>query len=112
MTQLDAFDMAAARVLAVANHHNARRTDPQSSHAAGRKVEANGKASDQRAQCLQAVERFPGHTSQELADKLGFDRYMLARRLPELRQRGLVRNGTAPRECTVTGNLAMAWWPV
>jgi hypothetical protein len=106
------FTDAAARVLRVANDHNARGRDPHTSHEAGMAVERKGTASDQRTQCLLAVERFPGHTSAELASLTGFDRHMVARRLPELRERELVRNGLQSRSCTVTGNRAMTWYPL
>jgi hypothetical protein len=38
------------------------------------------------------------------------DRYMLARRLPEVVCAGLVRKGES-KHCNVTGRLALTWWP-
>ncbi|MDE2256110.1 MAG: helix-turn-helix transcriptional regulator, partial [Betaproteobacteria bacterium] len=76
----------------------------------GEKVERSGQASSQRAAVLKAVQALPGHTSYELANRVPIDRYVLARRLPELRKAGLVRNGQQSRECQVTGNNAMTWY--
>ena len=39
------------------------------------------------------------------------DRYMLARRLPECETGRAVKRGE-PKRCSVSGKLAMAWWPV
>lgn len=60
--------------------------------------------------CLAAVVAHPGRTSQELCEDTRLDRYVLARRLPELREAGKVRNGDNVR-CSVTGRNAMTWWP-
>jgi CRP-like cAMP-binding protein len=104
--QMDIFAGARQRVAA-----RARRTDPASSHIAARTVERSGRAGQQRIRCGAAVLRNPGRTSQELCEITGIDRYELARRLPELREEGLIRNGEALRECRVTGRPAMTWWP-
>lgn len=92
-------------------HARARRSDPTPSHEAAEHVEATGKAAVQRGYALAAVRAFPGCTSMELAEKAAIDRYTLARRLPELREEQLVRNGPTPRGCSVTGRSAMTWWP-
>lgn len=63
---------------------NARNTDPISSNLAGEAIERSGKADRQRHIALNAVKKHPGLTSRELAVETGLDRYMLARRLPEL----------------------------
>ena len=103
MIQQSLFDRAHAR---------ARRTDPQSSHAAAFHVEQSGKAGKQRIQAGAAVLAHPGCTSAELADRTGLDRYMLARRLPELRDDGLVRQSGSKHLCRMTGRLAVTWWPI
>jgi hypothetical protein len=87
----------------------ARATDPQSSHQAAHQVERSGKADSHRALCLKAVKAAPGSTSAEIAAATGLERHEAARRLPELRLRGLVRNGDQ-RECGETGNQSMTWW--
>jgi len=63
---------------------NWRHSDPYSSEVAGTSIEGSGKAQHQRETALVAVATYPGRTSRELAEITGLDRYMLARRLPEL----------------------------
>ena len=87
----------------------ARRTDPDSSHAAADRVNKTGKAAVQRAKVFALVEATPGLTSAELAERHREDRSMIARRLPELREKKLVR--TDSRECRVNGSKALTWWP-
>jgi len=82
---------------------NWRHSDPGSSEAAGLKVEGTGRAARQRQQALRAVWEHPGHTSKELAQLTGMDRYALARRLPELLRTGCVER-TEDGECR--------WWGV
>lgn len=89
----------------------ARTTDPVTSHVAAYNVEASGKASTQRRACLVEVRRHPSQTSGEIAQALGMERHIPARRLPELREAGLIKNG-AQRKCTIMGTLMMTWEPV
>lgn len=71
----------------------ARNSDPATSHDAAKRVEESGVATGQRGMCLRAVQNHPeGLTSKEVAKKAGLDRYQAARRLPELREAGLVVN--------------------
>ena len=107
---MDLWSSSAARVLAVSAR--ARRKDPQTSHEAATKLNRAGKTKAQAEAVLAAVKRFPGHTSSELAGRVGLDRYQVARRLPELRKAGLVSNGQQSRPCEVTGFSAMTWYPV
>jgi hypothetical protein len=87
---------------------NARHTDPISSHIAGYEVEASGKAHNQRLISYQAVKRYPGLTSKELAMVSGIDRYILARRLPELQ--GVKQgNDRFKRICRVSKRLSVIW---
>jgi len=88
---------------------NARTTDPESSHQAGEGIEASGNATTQRRIALEAVKRRPGYTAKELAVTCNIDRYMLSRRLPELRYKGLVVNGGMRKCATVGGKLSQTW---
>lgn len=88
----------------------ARRHDPETSKQAAEAVTASGKRDQQAANVLAAVREFPGRTSAEMAHDDVFDRYVAARRLPELERLGLVRRG-APRACSTTGKSATTWWP-
>lgn len=86
----------------------ARNSDPISSHLAAARVTSNGSRAHQRNQASRAVQLFPGYTSQELCTLTHLDRYMLARRLPEC---STVTKG-AMRACSITGRLAVTWWPL
>ena len=83
----------------------ARASDPESSKAAGKRYDRMKRDSD-KAAVLSAVRRTPGLSSKALAARHGLDRYMVARRLPDLERDGLVRrDGEASDGCT-------AWWAV
>lgn len=102
MTQFDLLDASPI----------ARRTDPITSHEAADAITKDGTRASQRHTVLLMVRRRPGHTSAELAASNNADRYVLARRLPDLRDHGgLVYNGLEPRVCKVTGKRAQTWWP-
>lgn len=92
-------------------NHPARSADPQTSHDAARHIVASGAQALQQNQTLDAVAGNPGLTSNELARATGLDRYMLARRLPELCDSDRVVRGDA-RRCSVSGRSAATWWPV
>jgi hypothetical protein len=84
---------------------NARLTDLVTSHLAGEAIEASGEAALQRQQALAAVSLYPGLTSKELAHKSGLDRYMLARRLPEVRQ---IEKGDIVK-CSISKRACVTW---
>lgn len=96
----------------------ARLRDPSTSHDAGEAVRDSGCREEQRRQVLAAVRAHPGLTSDELAQAAGLDRYMVGRRLPELRdQRELVMVRGYPvqpekRRSEVSGRKGMVWRPV
>lgn len=91
----------------------ARNSDPISSHEAARAIIATGDRAHQQHLAYAAVRAYPGRTSLELAALSGQDRYRLARRLPELAERGLVTQGPK-RRCTASarGLNAVTWEPV
>lgn len=94
--------------------YRSRRSDPTTSHAAAAHVERTGQAAAQCVVVLDAVRRWPGRTACELAEnikaicRLKVDRYIVGRRLPELRELGAIRNGPA-RQCKATGRSALTW---
>lgn len=92
-------------------NHPARATDPSTSHEAARHVVESGLQEDQQAVALSAVKRASGLTSNELAHRMQLDRYMLARRLPELAEAGLVWRGPK-KPCEVSRRSACTWWAV
>lgn len=87
-----------------------RSKDPATSSEAARDIESSGVAHAQRALCLEAVRRKPGQTAAEIAVAVGLERHAPSRRLPELREAGLVTNG-APRTCAVMGRASITWYP-
>ena len=89
----------------------ARATDPDTSHLAAAAVERCGHASAQRNTCLAHVRKLPGQTAAEIAAVSGMERHAPSRRLPELRDSGLVANGEV-RICSVTGNRSLTWVPI
>ena len=89
----------------------AAKDDPGTSQAAGESVTGSGKREGQQMAALALVKRYPGCTSLELARKGGtLDRYVLARRLPEIEKGGLVYQST-PKVCGISGYKAVTWWP-
>ncbi len=75
----------------------ARAGDPATSHEAANRVEENSTARHQRTLVLEMVKAFPGLSSAELASQMikiksraELNRYVFARRLPELRKAGFV----------------------
>jgi len=87
---------------------NHRNNDPPTSALASRHIESSGAARMQRSRCLDAVIESPGQTAREIEDRIGVKAH---KRLPELREAGLVVNGPI-RTCRVTGRRAMTWLPV
>jgi hypothetical protein len=86
-----------------------RTTDPVTSHLAEIEINATGQRATQQQMILDAVVANPGLTSSELTRKLKTnDRYVAARRLPELRNANLLTNGE-PRKCMVTNRMALTW---
>lgn len=92
-------------------NHPARSTDPSTSDEAARHVVDSGLQADQQAVALAAVKLASGLTSNELAQRTNLDRYMLARRLPELAEEGLVWRGPK-KPCAVSRRSACTWWAV
>lgn len=94
----------------------ARRTDPTTSRQAAARANVSGIASVQREKVFAMVCATPGLTSAELAERHTADRTMVARRLPELRERELVAENRdvrgMTRICNVSKTAALTWWPI
>lgn len=88
----------------------AARRDPGTSDEAARKITRSGKRDAQSKEVLDAVRARPGLTSAEYAGGVQSQRFMFARRLPDLEKLGLVRKGP-PRPCRQTGSRCVTWWP-
>lgn len=87
----------------------ARLSDPSPSHEAAHDVEASGRAANQRALCFSVVRESPGLTAAEIAERADLERHVPSRRLPELREAGLVVNGEI-RVCRVGNRNSMTWF--
>jgi hypothetical protein len=91
----------------------ARRLDPETSKEAALEITASGRREGQALTVLAFVRKYPGKTSSELAVKAQtsgcpYDRYVFARRLPELEKAGLVWKRNS-RQCSVSGLQAHTW---
>jgi hypothetical protein len=102
------------RVVTPASH----RADPESSRTAEQKVTQSGRRASQLQRTVDAVRRWPGKTSAELARLEHYDtenessiRTMLARRLPEGVTAGALRRGVMA-DCAVTKQKCVTWWPI
>ena len=89
---------------------HAATADPVTSHEAAEAAKRSGLVARQAAQVLDAIRKTPGLTSAELAQRHGLDRYMVARRMSDLKHAGLVREGE-PRQCQVGRGRAMPCYP-
>ncbi len=91
-----------------------RRHDPESSRQAEAEHTQTGRRADQQRQAAEAVRRWPGRTSSELARLSGIDRHALGRRLPEIEAGEgpgeILRAGE--RRDPETGRKGVRWWPV
>lgn len=91
--------------------------DPSTSHAAAARIKASGALGRQQRRVLDAVKRWPGSTSAELAEKIASleqkhwaeVRALVARRLPELAVFHVKRG--AQRVCLITKSECITWWP-
>jgi hypothetical protein len=88
----------------------AAHTDPDTSHQAARHLARTGQLGRSMRATLTALAAWRGAppTSYELAGDDLRARFEHGRRLPDLRERGLVTNGAA-RPCRVTGRQAVTW---
>jgi hypothetical protein len=90
-----------------------RRGGSVTSFEAEETITRNGTRDTQAQRVLQAVRRWPGRTSAELAELIScypYDRYVVARRLPELEFLGLVKKGPS-KKCSITGHRSLTWHP-
>lgn len=88
-----------------------RKTDPISSHEAARMITDSGIRGKQQREVLKLVIDNPGRTSRELSASSIYDRYVVARRLPELEDAGLVKKGDI-KKCWYSDKNAVIWWRI
>ena len=96
--------------------HRARTEDPRSSKLAAEEVTETGRADAEQAQVMAALRTYPGTTSKELAERSGLDYHLVARRLPELRDKKFLVEHGPDRICTAQGSSTtrpvLTWLPV
>jgi hypothetical protein len=86
----------------------ARAADPKPSKLAAAEITASGRREGQLLAVLALVKKFPRSTSLELSRHSSLDRYVVARRLPELAHAGLVAKRSV-RQCVVGHRPATTW---
>jgi len=86
-----------------------RNKDCITSFLAAEKLLRSGKLRGQRKAVLRALRLNDGSTSAEISAKIGSDRYVASRRLPELEKAGLCARGQI-RLCKVTRSSCLTWW--
>ena len=91
-----------------------RRSDPPSSKMADQEITESGQRESECGFVLWGLWTMQQPvTSRELAMRMGADRYMVAKRLPELRALGKAQSsGDRIRKCRVSGRKCMTWWAV
>lgn len=99
------------RIAAALDTPIARQEDPEASHLAAAEVTDSGRRESQLRTVLALVRQHPGSTSLELSRLGALDRYVIARRLPELEDGGLVLRGEQ-RICRAGRRLATVWFHV
>lgn len=109
MTQGQLFNQTLSDGIDAALHGPiARKVDPEPSKLAAAEITKSGKREGQLLAVLALVKKYPRSTSLELSAHSSFDRYVIARRLPELRAAGLVVNRDV-RMCQFGGRPASTW---
>jgi hypothetical protein len=88
----------------------ARRHDPVSSHDAANEHTDSGRRERHVSIVVEQVWMHPGLTSAELTPHTGLERHEVARRLLDAEENLQVMRGDL-RRCSVSGRLAITWWP-
>ena len=95
--------------------HNARTTDPESSHLASEQVTRSGRRQQRIATLVTFVRKHPGLTSREISLALNqpdLDRVEVARRLADAK--GVQLKQGPLRSCTACSGMTRCktWWPI
>ena len=89
--------------------HISAKADPRTSKEAEGAITSSGLREGQCLGVLALVRKFPDSTSLELSVKgRTYDRYIIARRLPELERGGLIAK-SGVKVCGVSGKKATTW---
>lgn len=89
-------------------HRLHRVSDPDTSREAAIETTRSGRRDSHKQMLLEALSKWPSSTSAELALWTGLERHEGARRLADLRNDGMVRQG-AKRKCLACGKECVVW---
>lgn len=97
----------------------AREADRATSHQAAAAIKASGALGEQQHEALDAVQRWPGKTTPELAQRRAAETgehweavsRRFGRRLSELNGVHIDGPPDGARRCAVSGRRATTWWP-
>lgn len=100
------------------DYPKSRKTDAVSSHEAAATLKESGAWKSQQVEVLEAMKRIAGSgrhvSSKEIAERCGLDRHMVAKRLPELKDAGLIGwTGKASSDleyCPFSRRRVVKWW--
>ena len=110
--QIDLFEMVGNACRLYTDTPRSRATDPVTSHEAAEAIKTSGELGRQQREVLKALRRWPGSTSLELAGRMGVERQVTGRRLPELSpvhaRQGDPRKGEYR---VIEGRRHVQWWP-
>jgi len=84
------------------------RNDAVSSFKAADRHKASDNWSKQRQAVLKALQTLVCATAKEISEFSGIDRYIVSRKLPDLRRAGVVENGK-PRKCRILKKKTLTW---
>lgn len=87
----------------------ARKSDPETSHAAAAQVIKSGTHEKHYKAIIDALWSEDGRTSDEIAKAAGLDRVAAARRMKELETAGKIWRGS-PRKSRLSGRIGVTWW--
>ena len=89
----------------------ARRTDPESSHAAASEISRSAMRENQCATILALVRAYPWSTAGELATWCGYDSVQITKRLNDLKHAGQIEKGRI-RTCEIHRRKMLTWGEV
>jgi len=88
-----------------------RRDNPLTSYKAEASINEDGSRRTQCRYILDAVRATEGRVAGEIAEVTGYGMHITSRRLSDLKNIGLIRQGL-PRIWEISGRHQVTWWPV
>ena len=88
-----------------------RRDNPITSYGAEASINAGGSRQTQCRYILDTVKETEGRVAGEIGEATGYGMHITSRRLADLKNLGLIRQGV-PRVWEGSGRRQVTWWPV